>query len=313
MGAEVHVLVTCTNRKTVSPLAALTLRAVPGRTPADRADVWVDRLQTTKTDHITAESLYAGDHWQVVRSMPISANRVWVCSAGYGLIPLSAKLASYAATFTPNHPDSVTRKTDMGEARTSRRAWWKTLSRWVGPDPEAPRTIYDLASRRKNSILIVAASPRYLDALEDDLTLAASVLGTERLAIFSAGSNSHPTLAPYLVPCDARLQATLGGSLTSLNARCVRYALEQANEDGLRLTPLRERFVRLLREQPARIPSHRTPLSDEEVCVFIQTALEQDETIRPTPLLVRLRDAGRACEQSRFCALFRKMEGGRRD
>ena len=318
MGAEVLVLVTCTNRKTLSPLSALTLRAVPGRSLAARAEAWLDRLQTTKATHLSAESLYAGNHWHVVRSMQNDATHlgskisVWVCSAGYGLIPLRAEIASYASTFAPNHPDSVTRGADNGQASTARREWWRILAGWTGPDPGSPRTIHDLASARKNSIVLLAASPQYLDAAADDLTQATGVLGPERLAIFCAGLDSHPTLDPYLVPGDARLQTALGGALNSLNARCVRYALEHAGKDGLRLTALRKRFSRLLHKQPDRIAPKRTPLSDEEVCAFIQKALEKDKSLRPTPILDRLRTRGLACEQSRFCALFRRVEGGRR-
>lgn len=318
MGADVVVLVTCTNRKTLSPPSALMLRTVRGRTPAARAAAWLDRLQSAEVEHVPAESLYAGDHWQVVRAMRDDATRagrrvcVWVCSAGYGLIPLGADIAPYGATFAPNHPDSVTRGQDNGRAGAARREWWRTLAGWSGPAPGSPRTIVDLVSGLKNRSLLVAASPQYLDAAADDLALAASALGPERVAVFCAGLDSHPILDPYVVPCDARLQKALGGALNSLNARCVRSALPQTGEDGVRLTVLRRRFSRLLSAQPQRTTPKRTPLSDDEVRAFIMKALREDATLRPTPLLDRLRRRGLACEQARFCALFRRAEGGRR-
>src|SRR5205807_4977590 len=108
------------------------------------------------------------------------------------------------------------------------RAWWSALASWSAPDLRQPRTIKDLVSNHKSSHLIVAASPHYLDAVSDDLAKAAALLRPERLAIFCAGSNTHPTLGAYLVPCDARLQRALGGALNSLNVRCVRYALQHA-------------------------------------------------------------------------------------
>ncbi len=317
MGAEVFVLVTCTNRKTVDPPAALMLRAVPGRVPGARAASWIHRLQTARVERLPAASLYAGDHWHVVRSIHQHGTRkgwrvsVWVCSAGYGLIPMQAEIAPYAATFVPNHPDSVSRGAKNGEASAARREWWTTLAAWPGPTPGAARTLCDLISGRKNRYLLVASSPQYLDAVTDDLERAAETLGPERLTIFSAGTDSHPTLGNHLVPCDARLQRVLGGALNSLNARCVRYALEHLGEDGPQRTVLHTLFSRLLQKLPKHKPPQRSPLSDEDVCIFIKEALSADATVRPTALLRRLRESERACEQKRFGTLFRQVEGGR--
>jgi len=48
-------------------------------------------------------------------------------------------------------------------------------------------------------------------------------------------------------------------------------------------------------------------MTDEQVKVFIRDALRQDARQRPTPLLARLREHNRACEQSRFVSLFRQV------
>ncbi len=209
---------------------------------------------------------------------------VWVCSAGYGLVPVEASIASYAATFALNHPDSVVRGVRNGQASFEQRAWWEALTAWCGPVPHSPRSIAGLVSERKNSVLLLAASPQYLDAVTNDLERTAAAHGPERLAIFSAGSESHPTLGDYLVPCDARLQNALGGSLNSLNARCLRYALEQLSDDRLTLSSMRRLFSRLLAKQPEYKAPKRQVLSDKEVCAIIRKALATDSGIRPTAL-----------------------------
>jgi hypothetical protein len=317
LGAEVLVLVTCTNRKTVAPASALSLRALRGNTPAVRARSWVDRLQKNTCQRYLAKELYAGDHWCVARSIEEDAGQakrrvtLWVCSAGYGLIPCNASIASYAATFAPNHPDSVTRAGDNGHAETPRRDWWDALAGWQGPVPGAPRSIHQLAREHSKSTFLVAASTHYLDAVADDVKNAAAVLGSERLAIFCAGVHSHATLGDYLVPCDARLQATLSGALNSLNIRCVRHALGRSDSDGLELSALKKMFSRLPRVRPKPEAHASRKLSDKDVHAFIRDALKKDPSIRPTPLLRLLRASGRACEQSRFSQLFRRAEGGR--
>jgi hypothetical protein len=301
----------------VSPASALSLRAVPGKTTADRARSWLRRLQKNTCQRYPARDLYAGDHWCVARSMEEDAAQarlrvsLWICSAGYGLIPADAFIASYAATFSPNHPDSVIRTSDNGHAGEARREWWSILSAWQGPAPDAPRSIHELAREHRTSTLLVATSPHYLEAFAEDLVQAAGVLGRDRLAIFCAGLHSHPVLGAYLVPCDARLQVTLGGALNSLNIRCVRHALGRASCDGPGLTALRRHFSRLLRRQPERLSNGRVQLSDKDVYAFICEAIKEDSSVRPTPLLRQLRASGRACEQSRFVELFRRAEGRR--
>jgi hypothetical protein len=132
------------------------------------------------------------------------------------------------------------------------------------------------------------------------------------VAIFSAGTDAHPTLGEHLVPSDARLQALLGGSRGSLNVRCLRHAIEHFPVRNLVVTQLRRYFTRLLDRQPDLKPPNRTPLTDDEVAAFIREALARDPKARPTPLLKQLRDTGRACEQARFSALFRTGSKERR-
>jgi hypothetical protein len=188
-----------------------------------------------------------------------------VLSAGYGLIPLDALVRPYAATFAPNHPDSVTAAVTQGGASDARRAWYEHLAQWRGPEPASPRTLAELASEHKNSIVLVAGSDHYLDAVATDLLEAAQTLRSGRLAVFSAGTENHRTLDPYRVPCNATLQAELGGPLNSLNVRCLRYALGHAKAGGLELPALKNTFGRLLKAQPERTKHNRRPLSDDEV------------------------------------------------
>ena len=92
-----------------------------------------------------AIDLYAGEHWDVARRLANLSDadtsvELWVCSAGYGLIPASAPSAPYAATFTPGNADSVP---DGAEGAS---AWWNALASWEGPLPQSP---LDYRSRRR--------------------------------------------------------------------------------------------------------------------------------------------------------------------
>src|SRR5687768_13776606 len=104
-----NVVVTCTKRKTVPAEASLQLGRIAGATIPELAKQWINRLQAQDAAPRPAEELYSGDHWQIARSLPDVARghrikvRLWVCSAGYGLIPSWAPLKPYSATFSTHH------------------------------------------------------------------------------------------------------------------------------------------------------------------------------------------------------------------
>ncbi len=316
MGVDVLAIVTCTNRKTVAPPSALTVRTLGPGTATARAKAWLKKVQRSGTDLVTAESLYCGDHWQVVRSLTSAAYqrrhrmRIYVCSAGYGLVPLSAPLHPYAATFSPNHPDSVSQGRSgqhPGAARAEAVAWWNALSEWEGPAPGKARTLDALAREHKDSAILIAASPQYLDAMTGDFARLDEA-GRERLTIFSAGAQVGHFLSDHLIPADARLQEVLGGALVSLNVRCMRYALE--HRGSLRGRAATSRLFSTLLEGRIRPTRHaKESLQDDAVESYIRHALAGDPGLRPTPMLRRLRDGGRACEDARFGAIYRRVRG----
>src|SRR5262249_43525449 len=149
------------------------------------------------------------------RGRPI---RIWVCSAGYGLIGLDSTIAPYAATFSPGHPDSVV---SQGCPRQrALPAWWTALARWKGPKPAGPRTIARVAEEHPADFLPVALSAHYMTAVAEDVQAAARALqDRNQLAIISVGAGALPLLADWRLPCEASLQEGTGGALASLNVR----------------------------------------------------------------------------------------------
>jgi hypothetical protein len=289
------------------------LRNVAPGTTEFRAKSWLGRLAATNGPAYAAESVYAGDHWQVVRSLSESSPKhavhpeVLVCSAGYGLISASTKIRPYSATFASGHPDSIAPSRAEGEAGVARRKWWSALTSWEGPEPGLKRTL--AAVLQRFDFALIALSPPYLDAIGDDLEAALAKANREKVSIFSAGAKSTHRFADYCIPCDSRLRAVVGGACNSLNIRALRLAVERASE-GLDRRTLTRRFAALLeKKQPVASPE-RTPMSDEEVTAYILESLRRDPAARPTPLLRGLRDAGRSCEQARFSSFFRRVRGG---
>lgn len=307
MAVRVNVVVTCTERKTQEPPSALMLRSVPAGSIASRALEWQRRLEVVDAPATRALELYTGNHWFIVRSIAAQFGvredldvRVWVASAGYGLVPLDAPLRPYAATFAAG-PDGV------GGSDDSRR-WWQALAESPVPGGGQPRTLEALAAADPHAPLLVAASAVYARAIQHDLTRAAERLSSpDLLVLISAGLRATRELAPYLVSTDARFRQVVGGQLHSLNARLVQHALERWRDwapDGL---ALRRMFGNAAEGLPPLPIYDRDPQSDDAVRSFIRNAKQEQPTIGHTALLRRLRAGGRACEQKRFKALFQQV------
>jgi hypothetical protein len=300
--ATIHVIVTCTNRKTRTVPARFRLAQVPGASASQRAREWVARLGKEQADSgVPARDLYAGEHWTIARGLPYHGGthekvHLWACSAGYGLIPAAAPLRPYAATFAPGHADSV-----PGDPAD----WWRTLSDWEGPQPDQPRTIAGLAQACPDALFMLMLSPPYLRACYNDVQAAVTLASCpDSFLLISAGTRQPGDLGAILLPTDARLQSCLGGTRQALNVRVG----ERLLKERIRTRTDAVKYLNdLLQAQPPLTRYDRKKLSDEEVTSLIMDGLARSPGASASRLLREFRDSGYACEQGRFGELHRRL------
>jgi hypothetical protein len=272
-------------------------------------------LSTHSIDAVPAVDLYAGDHWAVAKSLPAAATasgldaHLWVASAGYGLVPVEAKLRPYSATFGAGHSDSVFLE-GLGTAARSEftREWWAYLSEMPGPQRGAPRTVTQLVKRFPDAYVLVAGSADYISAMQDDLKSAISrTPNPDRIVIVSRPSTfAKGLLGNHLVPSDARLQRSVGGARTSLHVRVAKKLLEEISRWEFSASILRAHYRRVLASSAEAPTFDRERLTDEQVERFIRTESYRTPGISCTRALRALRDGGLACEQSRFKSIFHR-------
>jgi len=311
------VFVTCTKRKTAATASAACLGRVAKGNASVVAAAWIRRLEAQQSSRIAANHLYSGDHWKIASQLPNAAKQagvvadLWVVSAGYGLIPSNAAIASYSATFSKGHPDEIDTRLPPGLANP-KATWWEELARWPGPSAGFQRRISDVARDNPRAPLLIVASPSYLEAIENDILEAAESLAhPSRLVIIAAGARKSGALAPFLVDCDSRFQAALGGARMSLNQRIARHILVNSppwpwGAEGFSGT-LASTCQQL--DSPPYRPGKK--LTDSEVKRYLQKKISSDPRCRPTGLLRELRSSGISCEQKRFKALFHEVEEAR--
>lgn len=311
--STVHVIAACTDRKRLPIPAKRQMRNVTAGSPERLFAAWQRALSVHAAHTTPASDLYCGDHWSIVRALPRGATaqgwdvHLWVASAGYGLIPADAMVASYSATFAQGHADSVTR--ESADWQTGVRQWWRLQGESQGPSFGAPRSVASLAATSPGP-LVVVASDTYVNAMEDDLCGARRALtNPEHLLVVSRTPKRETPLSPNWITTDARMRQVLGGAVGSLHARAARHLLETFDPSGLTASRAKTLMQALLVSAPPLPVYDRAPSSDAEVTAFIRRALRKDPNARHSPLLRAFRASGSQCEQGRFRAIFHHIVG----
>ncbi len=306
----INLVVSCTNRKRYPPRPGLAVRDLSSGDMAERLHTWRERLLSVPADRYRADQLYSGDHWAVARGIPSLLSRsgltirLWVCSAGYGLISCDSLLKSYQATFAPGSDDYVA--VHAKDRTAAARTWWQGVCTVPLIEGEAtPRTLAQLAAAHPRTPMLVALSVDYLDALADDLhEVLQRPFFQKHLSIVSCGAvGQRRAWAQNLLPCDGLMSAAVGGALTSINVRIARHLLASLNGSE----PTVDRLATLARCIPraGTAAPERQPRSDRQVLAFIRKALCRSPAPSRSRLLRECRDAGLACEQGRFAQLYR--------
>jgi hypothetical protein len=263
---------------------------------------WVGRMTSATGEGIPAADLYRGDHWvhalRAADRVTQLGGRAWLCSAGYGLVPLSAELHPYSATFTPGDPDSVP---DPAE-------WWAALADWEGPTPGQPRRLADLTTGQSDRPLFVVVSEPYLRALTPSLLAARDNMTTpDRLVIVCVGAPVGHPLVDNILPCDARVQRRVGGALTAVNTRVACGLLHDIPAAEWSPRTLRERLAAWLTELRPHAASVGRRVGDEVVTTFIRQRMVETPDASWSALHREFRDSGLACVDTRFARLFRAV------
>lgn len=291
MRPKLTVVVTCTDRKSAPASHDCQVRNLPMESLTERHDSWMHRLEAA-ADKRPVGSLYAGAAWRrtdAVLDAAASAGfepRLFVASAGLGLVAASAMAPAYGATFTARQADSV------ASSVAGNRVWWARFRAGGGNAlPDLPDGAGDAT--------IVVLSEAYAATLDADLTDLAHAPGDHLLV---GGARDVPGMTR--VRSDLGLRHALGGTALSLNLRMAEEwlrKLKQAKLTDDETTKTWETWAHRVR----RIEHYeRDAMTDAQVLEFVSCLTSKHPTVSRTRALRALRDSGHACEQARFARLF---------
>jgi hypothetical protein len=310
MSTTLHIVAACADKKRYPPDRGARLRAHARGSVAERAASFTAALAEAGP-RLPASELYVGPYWATVRSLPeIAASagrspRLWVASAGYGLIPATATVSPYSATFQVGHPDSVADPRSSHPVGEQLSAWWTELTRRRNSSHPEPRSVAELATGDRRATVLVIVSPRYFQAMRGDLERTAETLGDRLIVISSQRPRDGDPLQANVVVSEGRLTNLVGGALPSLHARVAAHLLREVRPHAFTAAALRTLCAQVASTTAPRRSYDRRPMSDDEVVDFIRRATaHKSSRASHTGLLRELRSNGRACEQKRFKRLF---------
>ena len=289
------VLVACSSRKRIPTDPLLRLRSIKSKYVHTRLGKWTSRLADVEAASTPAVGLYAGEHWLYSRlayEVALAWNResrLWVMSAGYGIVSAETAVKSYGATFANGHEDSVYRGRSTSDRRKVIAAWWSGLPH--------ESTVGNLLDHPSMPIVLIAGGSDYVDALSTEIE-SVDANHLDRMFVISAGTRG----TPGLLPVRGSYSGAIGGSLAALNARVLAFLVGSANEHGFARGEM-EAMLRELGSPVTRQPKRRSA-SDGEIAVAISAL----RAVRPahsyTSALRALRSQDLACESSRFKSLW---------
>ncbi|EPK7533850.1 DUF6884 domain-containing protein [Klebsiella pneumoniae] len=205
---NIHLIVTCTRRKTVAAGDAI----FPDEREVERAyGIWQERLAQARrgSPPMTAGELYTGQHWsRAAATAARNGAEMWVISAGLGLLHASDPVVPYEATFS--------------SMPFCHRTHWERLT--TRPLSERRCTsLKTLMQARPDDRFVVAASPVYLRAVESDLLAGRGALTTPEQLQVVTPKGYQGSLKDSVRYTSAGMMKGLNTNMTGLN---VSYALQ---------------------------------------------------------------------------------------
>jgi hypothetical protein len=296
------LITNCSATKRLAAGEALMLRKLTGSV-RQKFHYWSQAI-TKKKDLVPARNCYAGDSWKHAiesESAEKEKSRLWVVSAGMGLISADLPIPNYSATFVSNDLDSVACN------HSEKVEWWNLLAEWrrrltgIG-------CIADLAESNPKAVFIVAVSSNYLTVIQDDLLQTRKALvSPNNLLVISSGTRQMKALGESLLPVDARFEHFLGGPRASLNARMLCHIVKKYKESVIS-APMVSKYLCEIASKLAQPRTFaRKQLSDEQIAEFIRQRAKLLPRPSASAVLRILRDEGSACEQKRFSRIYKTI------
>ncbi len=297
-GLITSVVTICSSRKSVPITQSSTPVSLPKAAQSAVQAAWVQKVSKLPARY-AVDQLYAGRGFRLAKSAAASVRaRLYVVSAGLGLVAADRQVPVYGLTVSPGHAESVAARV-QGDFDPA--AWFSAIL-------QGPHSVQwaDAFAEGEGRVLVALTRP-YAEMIGSSLlALPASSLG--RLRIFGVSlSKVLPTeIQRAVMPYDGRLDTIIPGTRADFSQRALdhfaRLVASGADDQD------READSDAVRRALAGVISprlaQRPRQTDEEILRLIRKQLMTQSGVGRVLRALRDQD-GVACEQARFSRLYR--------
>lgn len=161
-----HLIVSCVDRKS---LDGPKLRNIKGSLE-ERFQKWIAKIKRSYPRK-KAKNVYKGSMWsaslEAFSALPKGESKLWIVSAGLGLVSGADEIAGYKATFKAYKDDSVPLKGGKKGLKEIKKWWkWLTEENLTGGHSRIS-DLFDNIS--ENDLVVLAMGEKYHQAIYDDL------------------------------------------------------------------------------------------------------------------------------------------------
>ncbi|MBZ9803393.1 hypothetical protein [Mesorhizobium sp. ES1-6] len=294
----VAVITICTLRKKKQPPFAATPVSLPIGPQDAIQNAWLERLRTLQPE-ILAGALYAGRGFGLAsQAAEIADAKLYIISAGLGLVAADRQVPSYGLTVSSGYGDSV-------DARVSGDFDVGTWFCGLLPGPHSVQWV-DVFREGSGRVLIALTRP-YAEMVGKSLSeLEPQALARLRIFGASLAPALPAALRPSLAPYDDRLDTILPGTRADFSQRALLHfaRLVAINGDSYDRNADYAAVEAAMSSVTPPERARRPRRNDAEILQLILARLHSQSGI--ARILRSLRDEeGVACEQSRFSRLYR--------
>lgn len=279
------------------PSIVATAVSLPFGSQSVVQSAWLEKLRGLPAK-VPASTLYAGRGFGLAVQAATNAKaKMYILSAGLGLVGASERVPNYGLTVSDGHAESVAARVS-GEFDAT--AWFSALL-------SSPYSKGWAEAVGRSGRILVALTRPYAEMVGSNLAESDPAI-LPRLRIFGASlSAALPTaLRPAIAPYDDRLDAILPGTRADFSQRALLHfvnfvaAKTEARDREADFAAVEAALGRVAAPDRTRRPRR----TDEEILRLISARLQSEFGI--ARILRALRDEeGVACEQSRFSRLYR--------
>lgn len=294
------IVTICSSRKTVQPTKSSTPLSLAKAPQAALEAAWIEKLSELPARQPVSQ-LYAGRGFGVAKNAAASTGaKLYVLSAGLGLVASDRRVPVYGLTVSPGHPESIAARTQGG---FDPAAWFAALQKG------AHSVQWSETFAKGGGRVLIALTRPYAEMVGTSLrSLPEKSLARVRIFGASLSEFLPSEVQRSLMPYDARLDAIIPGTRADFSQRALDHFVRNVvfiagyQDSDADSEAVRRSLAKAIAPQRSRRPRR----TDEEILGLIRERLKSQAGIARVLRALRDQD-GVACEQSRFSRLYRSV------